>query len=141
MHTKPLTTARPSRRRRPFGTAVVELAVCLPIIVLLTLACIESCTMIYLKQSLTIAAYEAGRTAVMPGAGSSDVIADCQQVLADRNVHGAIITVNPTDITTVSKGSHLEVTITAPCDDNLVAGHWFFGGRSLTSKSVFIKEF
>jgi len=51
---------RGSRR----AVAASELAVCLPILVLLVLAMIESCTMIFLKQSLTVSAYEGIRKAI-----------------------------------------------------------------------------
>jgi hypothetical protein len=115
--------------------------VCLPIITLLVFASIEACTMIYLKQSLTIAAYEGGRTAIKPGAASADVIAQCEQILLDREVHGAQITLNPTDITAATEGSFLQVSVTAPCNQNLITSSWFFGDKTLVGQSEFMKEY
>ena len=51
--------AEPSRR----GGG--ELAVCLPVVVLLVIATIEACSAMFLKQSLTVAAYEGVRTALI----------------------------------------------------------------------------
>ena len=136
-------TARSNRRRGSGrnGLAVVEFAVCLPVITLLIFAAIEACSMMYLKQSLAIAAYEAGRTAIVPGATSAEVIADCQGVLTDRKVTGAQITLNPTDITTVPEGSQIEISVSAPCDQNRIGGAWFFGGSTLTGRAEFMKEY
>ena len=52
-----------SRRNRR-GVAAAELAVCLPVIVMLVMATIEACSALFLKQSLTAAAYEGVRTAL-----------------------------------------------------------------------------
>ncbi|MEM9660354.1 MAG: TadE/TadG family type IV pilus assembly protein, partial [Planctomycetota bacterium] len=49
----PCKFRRCERRSTRCGLAVTELAVCLPVVVLLVLAMIEACTMIFLKQSLT----------------------------------------------------------------------------------------
>ena len=48
------------------GVAAVEFAVCLPVLVVLILGSIECCSMIFLRQSLAIVAYEGLRVAVKP---------------------------------------------------------------------------
>ena len=55
-------TRRPQESR---GVAAAELAVCLPVIVLIVIATIEACSALFLKQSLTAAAYEGVRTAIV----------------------------------------------------------------------------
>ena len=132
------------RRRRPKsrrGAAVAELAVCLPILVLLVVATIEACTMVYLKKSLTVAAYEGGRTSLMPGVSSTDVTAQCQQVLTDRGVQGGSILLNPLAFEAAAEGSYLQVSVTAPCESNTMLGTWFYAGRSLNARATFKKEF
>ena len=52
---------------------------CLPIIVLLVIGTIEACSMVFLKQSLAIAAYEGARTAIIPGATKAQVEAACNR--------------------------------------------------------------
>ena len=61
----------PTRGESRSGVAAAEFAVCLPVIVLLVLAMIESCTMVFLKQSVSIAAYEGVRTALLEDAGAT----------------------------------------------------------------------
>ena len=128
------------RNTRP-GAAIAELTLCLPIIGVLTFGTIEACSMIFLKQSLEIAAYEGGRTALRPGATSSEVIADCQQVMTDRGITGAGFVLTPTDILTAPVNSFLNIQVTAPCSSNLMGGEWFFGGRTVVGEVEVMKEF
>ncbi|HYO24039.1 MAG TPA: TadE/TadG family type IV pilus assembly protein [Lacipirellulaceae bacterium] len=123
------------------GVAASELAVCLPVIVLLVLGMIEACTMIFLKQSLTVAAYEGTRAAIVPGATSADVRAACNQVLADRRVRGGTVTLTPADITSLQPGQYVDVTVSAPCSSNTVAPHKFFSGRTLSAVGSMMIEY
>src|SRR3954469_7084651 len=79
---------------RKRGVAAAELAVCLPVIVLIVLATIESCSAMFLKQSLTVAAYEGVRTAIATGGSASKVQAICNSILQDRSVQGSLAKVN-----------------------------------------------
>ena len=47
---------------------MVELAICLPVLILLLFGTIEACAIIYLNQSLKIAAYEGARVSLIPTA-------------------------------------------------------------------------
>jgi hypothetical protein len=96
------------------GVAATELAVCLPIVVLLVVATIEANSMIFLRQSLSVAAYEGVRTAISSGATAAKVQATCKQILSDRHVAGATITVNPTNFAAAAPGIYVDVTVTAP---------------------------
>ena len=86
------------------GVATVELAVCLPVIVLLVLGAMEATNMVFLKQSLAVAAYEGGRTSVVPGATTADVVAKCQEILDDRKIQGAAVSVTPGDVEDLNNG-------------------------------------
>lgn len=97
--------------------------------------------MIYLKQSLTIAAYEGGRTAIIPGATSAEVEADCQQVLTDRDVQSATIDITPSNITPVKAGNYIVVEVSAPCNANSLFASWFYSGRTLTGRAEVMKEY
>src|SRR5262245_37575965 len=121
----------PRRKRR--GVAATEFAVCLPIVVLLVIGTIEACSMIFLKQSLAIAAYEGARTAIIPGATKTTVEAAVNQVLADRKVKGASVSVKPTDIASLNPGDYVDVTVTAPCNTNSVVRNKFYRGKTLSS--------
>ena len=128
---------RGSRR----AVAASELAVCLPILVLLVLAMIESCTMIFLKQALTVAAYEGIRTSIEPNATTANVEAACKAVLTDRRVNDAKITINPTNFSAIARGQYITVTVSAPAGKNSVIPGTFFSGRTLAGSATMMKEF
>ena len=128
------------RQRERGGVAASEFAVCLPVIVLLVLAMIESCTMIFLKQSVSVAAYEGVRTALVENAVAADVRRTSQQVLTDRRVRGATITINPNNFELLPVGEFIEVTVSAPADLNSVIPGNFFRGRTLTGTAIMMKE-
>lgn len=122
------------------GVAATELAVCLPIIVLLVIATIEACGALFLKQSLTAAAYEGVRTAIVPGATNATVQAACNQVLTDRRIKGAKITISSTNIANLNPGDFVDVTVSAPCASNSVVPAAFYRGRTLTAKASMMIE-
>lgn len=123
------------------GVAAAEFAVCLPVLVLLVLAMIESCTMIFLKQSLTVTAYEGVRTALQERAVAADVQKTCQQIFADRRVQGGVVTINPPNFETLPPGAYIEVTVSALADLNSVIPGSFFNGKTLTATATMMKEF
>ncbi|MEX0612318.1 MAG: TadE/TadG family type IV pilus assembly protein, partial [Pirellulales bacterium] len=116
----------PGRRHRPptsrsaRGVAAAELAVCLPVVVLLVIATIEACSAVFLKQSLTVAAYEGVRTALVEGNTAGSVQAACNRLLQERNVHDATIAVTPADLASLQVGDFIDVTVSAPCAPNSV---------------------
>jgi len=130
---------RPRSRRR--GVAATEFAVCLPIIVLLVLGTIEACSMIFLKQTLAIAAYEGARTAIIPGKTKADVEAACNQILADRNVSGGTVVVKPANFDALEPGEFVDVTVSAPCNANSIVRNKFYKGKTLTSTASMMIEF
>jgi Flp pilus assembly protein TadG len=128
------------RGRLNRGVAATELAVCLPIVVLLVVATIEACSMVFLKQSLSVAAYEGVRTAITNGATAAEVQATCKQILSDRHVAGATIAVNPVNIGAAVPGSYVDVTVTAPCAGNSVVPLQFYRGKTLTATASMMVE-
>src|SRR2546423_365012 len=102
---------RPALRRKPRGVAAAELAVCLPIVVLIVLATIESCSALFLKQSLTVAAYEGVRTAIEKGSTSGNVQTICNGILSERRIQGSQINVTPIDIKSLKPGDFINVTV------------------------------
>lgn len=136
-------SAPSSYRTRPLtrrAAAATELAICLPLIVMLLLASIEACTMIFLDHSLTIASYEGVRVSINYDATDADVLARCNQIIADRGVDGASVSINPANVSNVERGTPIAVTVTAPCDENMLIPPWFYGGRNLSSTTTMVKE-
>lgn len=130
-----------NRRIARRGVAAAEFAVCLPVIVLIVLATIEACTMVFLKQSLSIAAYEGARAALSQNATNADVQRVAQQVLTERGVSGGTVTIDPADLTSAAPGEYLTISVTAPAAGNAVIPIRFYRGRTLTGAAAMMKEF
>jgi TadE-like protein len=128
------------RRRFNDGVAIVELAICLPIIVLILLATIEACEMLQLQQSVATTAYEGTRIGIMPGAQASTVQTQCQMLLDDRNISDYTIATNPADLSTADEGDPVTVTVTADCVANSLLGGVFFQGRTISESVVMLAE-
>lgn len=129
-----------SSRRSRRGVAAAEFAVCLPVIVLLVLAMIETCSMVFLKQSLTVAAYEGAHVALKPGATRAEVQATCDSILRDRRINAATVTISPGNIAATPEGDYMTVRVTAPSGRNSVLPLRFFRGATIDAAAVVMKE-
>ncbi len=123
------------KRRQRSGAALIELAICLPLLLLLTLATIEACTILHMRQGLKIAAYEGCRVGLVPHAQTSNVETQVANVLAARQIVGSVVTLTPSDPSGVAPGEFFKVTVSAPCEGNLVLRGWFAEGKTY-SESV-----
>lgn len=130
---------RSSEKRQ--GIAATELAVCLPLILILIMGTIQACSMYYLKQNLSVAAYEGIRKCVEHNASATDVETVCEQILADRRVAGGSISISPRNFGSRDAGTWITVSVTAPCISNSPVGSWFFNSNSLTGDATMMKEF
>lgn len=120
------------------GVAVVELAICLPILVILTLATIEACTMMWVQQSLKISAYEGARVGTVPEAKSENVAFQCSTLLDNQNVKSYTVTMDPADPRSLESGDYFTVTIDADFGANSLIGGWLYADNVL-SRSVALR--
>ncbi len=129
---------RKSKSRR--GSVVVEMAIMLPVFVLIVLGTIEACTMIFLEQTLKIAAHEGARAAVVPNSTSTTVQARLTSFLDQRGVKGYTATITPANFSQHPYGDLIQVQIVAPCNLNCSFPPWFYSGKSLTGTVTMMKE-
>jgi hypothetical protein len=120
---------RKSDKRR--GAAVVEAAVCGGIIVTLTFATLEVCSSIYLKESVTVAAYEAARVGVKRKATFQDAKSQAESILESRGVKSGIITISPSDFSSLKALDPITVVVRAPVSKN-----GFFIGKFMSNKKM-----
>jgi len=137
---KAIRRRKSATQRKRGGVAAAELAVCLPVVVLLVVATLEACSAIFLKQSLTIAAYEGVRIAIEEGSTAGEVTSACNQVLSDRRITGGKVTVNPSNIAALNPGQFINITVTAPCSTNSVVPAAFYRGRTLSATASMMIE-
>jgi hypothetical protein len=107
---------------------------------LLLLGMLEACTMIFLKQSLAVAAYEGAHTALTADATDSDVQRVCQAILDDRRVQGGTVEIIPGSLSLINEGEYLEVRVSAPTDANAILPVRFFRGMTLRSSARMMME-
>lgn len=133
--------SHPVRARRRDGVAAAEFAVCLPLVMVLLLGTLEASTTIFLKQSLSIAAYEGARVAITPGANASDVMAKGMSILQERRVVGGSVSISPTPLDAVPERTWLKITVTAPAKGNSLVQGMFMSGHMLTGSASMMKEY
>lgn len=118
----------------------MELAVCLPAIMLLTLGAIEATSMTFLRQALVQTAYEAAKESVRRGGSQAEGISIAQQVLAARTITDATISFTPQTVASVSRGTPVTVVVSAPGDVNTILPFGPFAGRTVQVEATMIKE-
>ncbi len=131
MITVPCASPRRATQSRR-GLATAELAVCLPILMVVALGSIEATNAIFLKQHLTSAAYEGARAAITPGQTSAGATTAAQNVLTAFGVSGGSISITPTVTSTTTTGTQITVTVTAPFSSNTWMSA-FVVGKTLTN--------
>ena len=134
------STTRARNTERQSGIAATELAVCLPVIVVLVFAAIESCTMIFVAQALHAAGYESARVAINHNATTSQVVQRAQQILDGHGLAGTSVRCVPTDVSTAKSGDLVTIVVTASCDSNRLSPALFFGGRDIEIRTTMAKE-
>ncbi|QDT09243.1 TadE-like protein [Planctomycetes bacterium K23_9] len=120
-----------SRRSARMGAAVVELAVCIPILVIVVVATTDACTMFHVQQNLKVAAYEGARVGIVPQAEAENVSYQCESLLDAQGVNGFSIAMEPSDPGTLKAGDYFTVTISADFKDNALVGG-LFADKTLT---------
>jgi Flp pilus assembly protein TadG len=130
--------AKPNHRN---GAAIVELAIVLPLLLLLLMGTIEACSAMHLQQSIDIASYEAVRTSLLPKSSTTLVKTTAEKFLANRNTKGATVSISPVDFETAPIGTTITVTISAPSDQNLPVSPFFFKDRTIVGSCSMMKEY
>ena len=139
------------RRRLPLrvkrrGAAVVELALCLPVLLIFTLGMTEVCNLMHVRQRTITAAYDGARYATRPttsgtqAATAAQVIARCQTTLTQLNVRGATVTLSPANLTNIAPQTPVTVTIAAPMSQNSMSGFVLSTSNTLTVQATLIYE-
>jgi hypothetical protein len=87
-----------------------------------------------------VAAYEGVRTAIEKSGTSTSIQKACDQILADRKIEGATVTVDPASKASLKAGDYIQVTVSAPCAPNSPVPTTFFRGRTLSASASMMVE-
>ncbi len=85
----------------------------LPIILVVLFSSIELANGIFLKQAVTIAAYEGARSATRPGGADVNATDRIAEVLTARSVSDYTVTITPTVTSLTPRGTEISVTVSA----------------------------
>ena len=151
-HQKPNKTHISKRRvatsRKTFGSrttrsgvAAVEAALCIPLILILMLGTLEITSGLYLRESLSVCSFEACRTGTRRRSTAADVQARATEVLADRGVTGATVTITPSNFDTLGALDPFTVEISAPTAGNSIFVFDNLANRTIQSSVTMVREF
>ena len=130
---------RRSNNRR--GIAATECALVIPIIFAFTLFTIEMCTIMFLKETVTIAAYEGARVGIQRGGTDALVEFRIEEFLDERGItYSNPVTIEAPSFDDAEELEHVRTTVSVPAAGNLPFG-WFFGGLEISANVTMRKEF
>jgi Flp pilus assembly protein TadG len=135
-------TAKSGRR----GLATVELALCLPMLLIFALGTTEVCNWMHVRQRAMTAVYDGVRYATRPttsgrqAATSAQVIARCQNLLDQLDVNGATVTVSPSNLTNIMPETQVTVTIVVPMAQNSMSAYVLNSSSNVTATATMIFE-
>jgi len=103
-------------------------------LIVLVIGSIEAANTIFLKQSMTIASYEAAKIAASPQGTPAFANLRCTEVLASRGVNDFTLTFSPTLTAATPRGTRVTVTLTVDSDTAIVGPLHFFSGKTLQTQ-------
>lgn len=104
-------TAQQTKHRE--GVAAVEMALVLPVLLIVLFGTINCSQMMHFRKSLVLAANEGIRLASQRETTSQDVLGRTNSVLSSRRVTNPDVTLVPANIETAAAGDVIELRITA----------------------------
>lgn len=137
---KPLVLARSMRTSNRRGIACVEMAMVLPVLLIIVLGTIEVCQRIFLRQSAVVAAYEGARLAVRNTTNDADVISRCQSILTQRRVNGGVIRITPDNLMTRPRGTQIQISIEVPWQDNSLTRFVLRDQGTIAVNAIMLRE-
>ena len=123
----------------PWGSAVVELALIFPVLVLIVFGSIEANNAIYLQQVLTEVAYQGALEGVDVSATEQDVIDRMQDYVDETSFTGVtfnVVGTDGTDFDNLVPGDSFRVTVTAPYESMSIGIQAFSGLGDLSASRV-----
>ena len=128
-----------ARLRSRCGTAALEMAVSLPLLITLVFGSMEMANAVFLRQSINMAAYEAAKVITRPGSNEALARTRCQEVLTVRKVGIYTLTFTPTVTSATAKGAQVLVTLSAPASNLSYGPVQFMTGKTITSRVYMVR--
>jgi Flp pilus assembly protein TadG len=108
--------------RRQRGAETIEVAIALPIVLIVIFSGLEYGWAVIRSVQLDHAARVGARAAALSGATTADAEARADQALRQIGIDSAIVTVTPSDLTSLPAGSIIKVEVEVPYSDVRLVG-------------------
>lgn len=134
---------RPRRSDRRSGVATIEFAVVLPALLALTLGTMDLCSVMFLKESAVLAAYEGARRGVGRGRTNADVVDRVEEFLDERNIaySGDVVDISSPGFGGADTLENVTVTVNLPAEGNLLIPSSLFGDMNISASVTMRKEY
>lgn len=135
---------RSRRRRQRRGTAVIEFAFIVPVLIVLTLGTIDLCSMMFLKESVTLAASEGARRGIGRDRTNNDAVARITEFLDERNINydsANVVSISAPGFDTAQTLENVTVTVQVPCGGNLLIPSNWFDDLTVSASVTMRKEY
>jgi len=130
------------RKRR--GVATLEFAMVLPALMILTIGTMDLCSLMFLKESVVLAAYEGARQGVGRGQTNADVTSRVTAFLDERGIDhsGAdAVMISSPGFGGATTLEAVTVTVRVPADGNLLIPSQLYGGLIVSADVTMLKEY
>lgn len=124
---------RQKQRQNRGGAAMVEYAICLPILLALLFGLLEFARMTQLQQTARLAAFEGARAGITLNSSTSDVKAAVNHVMSAVAVSTFTTTITPTTLGYTSPTVTVKVSVPAQANAWF---HWFVPNNTTITASI-----
>ena len=140
-----ITRRQPRRRSgKRRGVATIELALIAPALIALTIGTIDVCSVMFLKESAVLAAYEGARRGVARDRTNADVTARVMEFLDERGVDystGNVVVFSSPGFDDAATLENVTVTVNVPTTGNLLIPSQLLGDLTVSASVTMRKEF
>ena len=88
-----------------------------------------------------MAAYEAARVGIIPGATRSDVFAQCEAMLETRRIRDYRLTLSAAEPSMLTSGELFKATVSVPANTNAFATSWFYRDQEFDESVTIMAEY
>ncbi len=129
---------RPNQYR--IGSATVELAVCLPVLVIIVMGSLSATSMIFMRSAAVQSAYETIKEAVRQDGDVAGALAQGRAVLEFRNLTADSITFEPANVAAQDRGTPVTVTVVTSATTNGLFSFGPFANQVVEVQATMLKE-
>lgn len=132
---------RDNQKRSPRrGAAVVELAVCLPILLLVILCGMDAVQVIRTKQAAIEAVHETARIVAINAVDEQGARNTADKLLRAKGLRNASVEFSPPPSLSMSRGTPMSIRLSVPVEDNCTPMLKLFANQTVEARTTVVRE-